>query len=186
VSLFAAEQERWQRQYPAPAQIRQMAAFRQAVLDRPGATVVELGGGVPGNSTTMFLSAIEDAGGELWSVDLEAAQVPAEWHWLPYWHFLQADDLSSQAQKWLPAEVDVLFIDSDHGYEHTLAELRLYAPRVCAGGVALLHDTQWDTGNIELPEPTGPVARALDDWCAEAGRSWVNLPGSYGLGIIDF
>jgi hypothetical protein len=29
-----------------------------------------------------------------------------------------------------------------------------------------------------------PVAAALDEYCAEAGLSWVNLPGTYGLGII--
>ncbi len=184
MSLFAAERQRWEATYPKPEQIRQAAAFRQAVLDRPGATVAELGGGVPGLSTTMFLSAIEEAGGDLWSVDLQPAQVPGEWHGLPYWHFLQGDDLHPATAAWLPAACDVLFIDSDHRYGHTLAELRLYVPRVREGGVVMLHDTQWDEGNIELPEPTGPVARALDTYCAETGRAWTNLPGSYGLGTI--
>ena len=184
MSLFAAQRQHWDATYPGAEQLRQSAAFRQAVLDRPGSVVVELGGGVPGLSTTMFLSAIEEAGGELWSVDLQPAQVPGEWHDLAYWHFLQADDLSPQAREWLPAACDVLFIDSDHHYDHTLAELRVYAPRVRAGGVVLLHDTQWDDGNIDLGQPIGPVARALDAYCAETGKTWTNLPGSYGLGTI--
>jgi cephalosporin hydroxylase len=187
MGLFDAEVQRWHGTYAKADQHRQFAAFRQAVLDRPGAVVIELGGGVPGLSTAMFLSAAEEAGGgHVWSVDLQPAQVPAEWHGLREWHFLQGDDLHPAVAAWLPKRCDVLFIDSAHTYEHTLAELRLYARRVRKGGVALLHDTQWDEGNVELDEPTGPVARALDDWCASTGRPWVNLPGSFGLGIVYF
>lgn len=183
MGLFDAERQRWETTYPKPDQLRQFAAFRQAVLDRPGAVVTELGS-VPGLSTTMFLSAIEEAGGELHSADLLPAQVPAGWHDLPYWHRVQGDDLQPATAGLLPDRCDVLFIDSDHGYEHTLAELRLYVPRVRPGGVVLLHDTQWDEGNIDLGGPGGPVARALDTYCAETGLAWENLPGSFGLGMI--
>jgi cephalosporin hydroxylase len=193
VGLFDAEVRRWHDTYSDPVQHRQFAAFRQAVLDRPGAVVIELGGGVPGLSTAMFLSATDEvqvgaywADGEVWSVDLQPAQVPAGWHGLPYWHFLQGDDLHPAVQAWLPQQCDVLFIDSAHTYGHTLAELRAYVPRIRGGGAALLHDTQWDHGNVELAGPTGPVARALDDFCAGAGLSWENLPGSFGLGTILF
>ena len=187
MGLFDAEVRRWRDTYSDPVQHRQFAAFRQAVLDRPGAVVIELGGGVPGLSTAMFLSAAEEAGGgDVWSVDLQPAQVPAGWHGLPGWHFLQGDDLHPAVQAWLPRQCDVLFIDSAHTYGHTLAELRAYVPRIREGGAALLHDTQWDHGNVELAGPTGPVARALDDFCAGAGLSWENLPGSFGLGTILF
>jgi len=186
MGMFDAEVRRWYDTWQEPAQHRQHDMFRQAVLDRPGAVVIELGGGVPGTSTTMFLSAAEAAGGEVWTVDLHPAQVPADWHDLPYWHFLQGDVLHPAVQGWLPAQCDVLFIDSDHHYGHTLEELRAYAPRVRAGGVALLHDTQWDEGNTDLGQPVGPVARALDAYCGYEGLDWVNTPGNYGLGTIRF
>ena len=80
----------------------------------------------------------------------------------------------------LPAIADVVFIDTAHTYDHTLAELRAYAPRA---PLVLLHDTQFVNG-ADAGTPTGPVARALDDYCAEAGLTWVNRPGSYGMGCI--
>jgi len=141
-----------------------------------GRTVIELGVR-SGNSTAAFLAA----GAEVWSADTDEPQVPAEWHGNPRWHFLRGDDLSPQILAGLPAAADVVFIDTAHTYGHTLAELRAYAPR--ARLLVLLHDTQF-AGGIDIGGPTGPVARALDDYCAEAGLSWVNRPGSYGLGVI--
>lgn len=141
-----------------------------------GKTVIELGVRT-GNSTAAFLAA----GAEVWSVDIEPAAVPGEWHENPRWHFLCGDDLAPEVAAVLPAKVDVVFIDTVHTYEQTLAELRTYAPRA---GLVLLHDTQWMPGGIDAGAPSGPVARAIDDWCAEAGLTWVNRPGSYGLGVI--
>lgn len=143
-----------------------------------------------GNSTSCFLAAAGDRDGQVWSVDIAEPAVPAHWHDLESWHFLQADDISGEAQAWLPPELDVLFIDSSHQYGHTLAELRMYWPRVRAGGVVLLHDTEWEqTGATpdecrQLGEPGGAVTAALDAWCAETGLTWVNRHGSYGIGII--
>jgi cephalosporin hydroxylase len=92
--------------------------------------------------------------------------------------------MDEAVQALLPAEVDVLFIDTSHEYGHTLAELRAYMPRVTPGGVALFHDTRifgtWSGEGDTIP----PVARALDGYCAEAGLSWENLDGEYGMGII--
>lgn len=140
-----------------------------------GATVIELGVRT-GNSTAAFLAA----GAEVWSVDTGEPQVPGEWRGNPRWHFLLGDDLHPSVRAALPARCDVLFIDTSHTYEHTLAELRAYAPRA---RLVLLHDTQW-AGGIDIGTPTGPVARALDDYCVEAGLRWENRAGSYGLGVI--
>jgi predicted O-methyltransferase YrrM len=138
-----------------------------------------------GNSTCAILAAIEQGGtGELWSVDIAVPQVPATWHLLPHWHFLQADDLCGQAVEWVPAELDLLLIDTSHAYGQTLAELGTYGPRVREGGAILLHDTCWAPGDVELREPAGPVARALGEWCKSAGLSWANRPGSYGMGVV--
>ena len=79
-------------------------------------------------------------------------------------------------------QVDVLFLDGDHGKQKVLDELAAYWPRVQPGGVALLHDTRirWPGE----PEGTWPVTRALDEWCEAKGLHWAELPGSYGLGVI--
>ena len=103
-------------------------------------------------------------------------------------------DPAVQAQ--FPAEVDVFFLDTSHEYEHTLAELRAYMPRVAPGGVALFHDTNlfgwadglpaaiWAGGAPPAGENYPEVRRALDEYCAETGLSWENRPGVYGLGVI--
>ena len=142
------------------------------------ATVIELGVRT-GNSTAAFLAA----GAEVWSADTADPQVPAEWYDDPRWHFLCGDDLSEEILAGLPAVADVVFIDTAHTYDHTLAELRVYAPR--ARRLVLLHDTQWLPGGIDSGTPSGPVAQALDDYCAEAGLVWENRPGSFGLGVIE-
>lgn len=144
---------------------------------RDAETVINLGVR-SGNSDCTFLSA----GAEVWSVDVDEPQVPAEWRSDPRWHFLHGDDLDPGILAALPAQADIVFIDTSHEYEHTLAELRAYVPR--ARRVVLLHDTQWLPGGTDAGTPTGPVAQALDEYCAEAGLTWENRPGSYGLGVI--
>jgi cephalosporin hydroxylase len=143
-----------------------------------GGTVIELGVRT-GNSTAAFLAA----GAEVWSVDTEDPAVPGEWHENPRWHFLCGDDLDPEVLAALPATAGVVFIDTVHTYDHTLAELRAYAPR--ASRLVLLHDTQWVPGMVDAGTPTGPVAQAIDDYCAEAGLEWRNRPGSFGLGVIE-
>ena len=72
-----------------------------------------------------------------------------EWEGTGLWSFLAADDMSDEAAAWLPGELDILFIDSSHLYDHTLAELRKYVPRVRPGGLVLCHDTwlRWDAAH---------------------------------------
>jgi cephalosporin hydroxylase len=155
---------------------------------REGVRVLELGSR-RGNSTLAFLAAAEESGGHVWSCDIDpvdrdpAGMLP--WRQVPQWTFTCGDDMDPAVQARLPAGADVFFLDTSHEYEHTLAELRAYMPRVVPGGVALFHDTNiigwpgyaWDS---KIP----PVRAALDDWCAETGLSWENLPGEYGLGVI--
>jgi predicted O-methyltransferase YrrM len=164
----------------------------QAVIEQARATtperfvqVAELGVRA-GYSTCAFLAALETVPGMLWSLDIRPAQVPAEWFRLPGWNFRQADDISEQARAFIPAQLDVLFIDTSHELDHTLAELVAYASRVRQGGIICCHDTQWLPGDIDSGTPTGPVAQALDVWCqaSPVGLRWENRPGSYGMGVI--
>jgi cephalosporin hydroxylase len=159
-------------------------------------TLIELGVRT-GNSTVALLASQYrlnvvdgypyqegDPAGSLWSVDVSPPEVPLHWHKLPHWFFRQGDDTSPEVRNWLPAKCDLLFIDTSHSYTHTMAELTLYVPRVIEGGIVLLHDTEWEYPNIQLDEPTGPVARALSDYCHAEGLYWSNRPGSYGMGVI--
>jgi predicted O-methyltransferase YrrM len=162
----------------------QMPLLYNAVC-RQGARVIELGVRT-GNSTAAFLAAAESWHGDVWSVDIADPQVPDYWRALPFWHLLIADDLSPQALEFCPDGVDVLFIDTSHYYEQTLAELRQYVPKVRPGGTVFLHDTK--AGDTCFGPGWPEVSKALNDWSAETGIRWGDLPGgpdSPGLGVIE-
>jgi len=145
--------------------------------------IIELGTRT-GQSTIAFLTGIEMVGGELWSVDINPPTVPDHWFDIPHWNFLQADDMSAEADNWLPNTADILFLDTSHTYNHTLAELELYVPRVKSGGICFFHDTQFAPPGHDLGEPIGEVARALNNYCSKIGLTWENRAGFYGLGIL--
>ena len=67
----------------------------------------------------------------------------------------------------------MLFIDTSHAYEHTLAELRKFVPLVAPGGTVLLHDTRLEVPERVGPQPPFPVAGR---WMRSARR-----PGAPGL-----
>ena len=155
-----------------------------AAVAYPQVSILELGVRW-GTSTAMFLAAAEQAGGHLWSVDLaptpELERDAGRWLASGYWTFTLGDDMAIDP----PADAfDVLFIDTSHTYAHTLAELRKYVPLVKPGGVAYLHDTKLEAPELAGPQPPFPVARALDEFCAETGRAWTELGAQYGLGKI--
>jgi len=146
-----------------------------------GRQVIELGVR-SGNSTAAFLAAQETSGGHLWSVDVDWPHVPPHWVDSDGWDFLLGNDLTLADE--LPDDVDVVFIDTSHAYAQTLGELYLYANKLKAGGVILLHDTE-----LEHPEaqPDGmpfPVRRAVDEFAAEVGWKTEFHAGCNGLGVI--
>lgn len=181
-----------------------------------------------GESTSALLAGASASGGHVWSVDPgfwnigsgprpepvqgvarwapeRAAYVPddactAAWKDSGLWSFLPADDMSDEAAAWVPAELDILFIDTSHLYDHTLAELRRFVPRVRPGGMVLMHDTELVIQQMTAYGEPGaeggpeyPVAAALDTYCAETGLTWTRqaerpAPAAgkpfYGLGTI--
>ena len=149
--------------------------------------VLELGAR-RGNSTVAFLAAAVTVDGSVTSVDIDRVTDYPEMK--PFigntaWRFVHGSDTEEAVQAVLPLEVDVLFIDSSHEYDHTLAELRAYMPRVVPGGVALFHDTNLQGWGGNPPREDYPeVRQALDTYCVETGLTWENLPGRYGLGMI--
>jgi predicted O-methyltransferase YrrM len=160
--------------------------LHDAVLAYEEPVVIELGVR-SGNSTAALLSACEETGGRLWSADINPPTVPSEFFAGP-WELAMGDSVSPAVLDWMPEQCDVLFVDTSHTVEQTLAELNAYMPRVKPGGIALFHDTQWEYPNISLPETGGPVTEGLHRWCAATGITWTNRQsafGYYGLGIIQ-
>lgn len=152
-----------------------------------GNVVIELGVRA-GISTAAFLSTAT----AVYSCDIQEPRVPASWDDLGTWHFTFGDSIAPGTLARMPHLCDVLFIDTSHEYDQTFLELAAYWPRVRPGGVALLHDTMWDTCDPpqgdrwcrELDAPGGPVTRAIEAFCAAHGLQWSNRPGSFGLGVI--
>lgn len=126
-------------------------------------TVVEFGvrGGV---STWGILSGLPEDG-ELWSVDITDCVVPPAVSTDPRWHFIVGDDMDPEVQRRLPDRADLVFIDTSHEYEQTVAELA-YAltlepvrivmhdyvmPPVAKAGTEFLERTGWRLIENELP-----------------------------------
>ena len=162
--------------------------LHEQARSRPGVRILELGAR-RGNSTLAFLAGAEEAGGHVWSCDIDDVRRYPDgigpFGRSPGWTFTHGDDLDPAVLARLPAEVDVLFVDTSHEHAATVAECRAYVPRVTPGGIALFHDTKlagWPGYEWHGDRP--PVWQALDDYCAGAGMSWENMPGDYGMGVI--
>jgi cephalosporin hydroxylase len=154
--------------------------IHDTVVEQNAQTVVELGIR-SGNSTAAFMAAVQKTGGHLWSVDVATPSWPLEFYGRDFATLIIGDDLAVADR--LPDQIDVLFIDTSHHYEQTLAELNLYGPKAT---MILLHDTELEDPYMRPPtDPLFPLRTAIDDWCAKTGRQWTNRTGCYGLGVIE-
>jgi cephalosporin hydroxylase len=145
--------------------------------------VIELGtrGGV---STIAWLYGLKWTGGHCWSVDIDEAPDLK----LNHWTFIQGDDLDPNTVCQLPDEADVVFIDTTHSFEDTLAELNVYQYKVRPGGRIVLHDTELKSPlefRSRLPQPDFPVRCAVEQFCDELDWKWTNHPHNNGLGVIS-
>lgn len=148
-------------------------------------SVLELGvrGGI---STRAFLTALESTDGHLYSVDRDIGDLSfrpgqiggdMEEVALRRWTLIRGLSLEVEVPQlaW-----DIVFIDTDHGFKITLAELQRFAPHVRPGGAVLLHD--WEATQPHMDVEGATRAFLADEpegaWALEARE------GSYGLGII--
>lgn len=120
-----------------------LTLFAEAASVHPR-LIVELGVR-GGESTFAFERAARLSGAQVLSVDLEDCQVQSSY---PKWTFVKQNDVTfaSEFADWcashqLSPEIDVLFIDTSHLYQHTLEELRLWMPYLSAKSKMILHDT---------------------------------------------
>jgi hypothetical protein len=129
------------------------------VVSEDAKVVVELGVR-DGVSTSALLAAVEKTGGLLWSVDTESIP-PQPWDFeddVP-WRCIRGDDLTLAYSPHMPGRIDICFIDTVHWFHHTLAELRLYAPK---SEIVLLHDTELEhPWQVPPEDPPFPVREAV-------------------------
>ena len=153
--------------------------MRDLCVELDAKVVVELGvrGGV---STAAFLDAMEHTGGMVWSCDIAPPQVHDVIAEHGQWEFMWGDDLELADEA---PECDVLLIDTSHHYEHTVAELAAYAPKVRR--VILLHDTQLERPAGAPVEPRFPVRQAaLEFHTGNPGWDWYEFEHNNGLGVL--
>ena len=128
-----------------------------------------------GESTIALLQAAHEIGGFVTSIDvnpcLEAKKTIKALNFDKQWNFIQMDDLKVDWNK----EVDHLFIDTSHTFEHTLSELKKYEPLVRPGGVITLHDI------VTYPE----VLLAIEEYVKNrADLRFYKYFNNNGLGIL--
>jgi predicted O-methyltransferase YrrM len=128
-----------------------------------------------GDSTIAFLQLAHEIDGHVTSIDIEncplARSRAEKLGYLDKWEFIKNNGLSIE---WTD-EIDHLFIDSDHSYDHVLLELEKFEPFVKVGGFITLHDIS------RLPE----VLKAVTDYIKD--KPHLRLYKYYnnnGLGVI--
>ena len=124
-------------------------------LARGCETIVEFGvrGAV---STWALLDGLPDSG-LMYSVEINGTHdMPLRVTGDPRWTLIIGDDLDPAIQAQLPAHSDLVFIDTDHEYAHTVAELA-YALTLTPD-VIVMHDYVME-----------PVHRAGTEFCAREG-----------------
>lgn len=110
--------------------------------------IVELG--VRGGESTFVLERVARlCDSTLVSVDVDPCDQNIKYD---KGYFVQMDDIAfaGQFKKWckekkVKQEIDVLFIDTSHYYEHTLEEIKAWFPLLAPKGTVFFHDTNLKT-----------------------------------------
>lgn len=141
---------------------------------RKNPVILELGAR-RANSTLAFLAATNGSG-QVWSSDIDDILKYKDgigpWRKTPNWTFVCGDDMSAEVQEILPAEVDILFIDTSHEYEQTARELTLALTLKPARIV--MHDYVME-----------PVARAAGEFCARENWALIDNELPFGLATLE-
>jgi len=106
-----------------------LQALMAAALVLKAKTVVELGTGT-GCSADAFLAVLRVTDGHLYSIDLypDSPEVKGTRERLKdetRFHFIHSDSREA-GRNWSGGKIDILYVDSDHGYEHVVEELEVW------------------------------------------------------------
>lgn len=141
--------------------------------------VVELGTGM-GQSCGAFVTSLKETVGMLYSVDLhpEAADVSPtiqKYSGTDAPVIFITGDSVAVGRSWSKGDIDILYCDSNHKYDHVLNELETW--KNCNPKVIFIHDTL-DHGRINEPHKAG------EEFARRSGRKFVNLNFTAGLGVM--
>ncbi len=174
--------------------------------------IVELGTR-GGESTKTILAAAKHSEANVLSIDVnDCSGVGLPQEFRDAWEFVQADDIEfekMQFASWcekrrIDAIIDVLFIDTSHLYEHTLAEIKAWTPHVTVGGLIIFHDTNlkkfgttynntilklgWDNerGVIRAIEELLGKQFNENEFFVDVANGWLvrHHPNSFGLTVL--
>ncbi len=128
-----------------------------------------------GESTIALLLAAKELNGKVTSVDIDSCSGVKEkvkkLNLDSYWKFIQIDDLELSWDE----QIDHLFIDTSHTYDHTISEFKKFEPYVRKGGLITLHDI------VSCP----PVLDAINDYISERkDLRFYRFFHNNGLGIL--
>jgi cephalosporin hydroxylase len=106
--------------------------------------IVELG--VRGGESTFVLERVaRRCSATLVSADIDDCSTVCQYE---KWHFVKGDDVAfgQRFSAWcskhgLPIQIDLLFIDTSHLYDHTVAEIHAWFPHLRESAVVIFHDT---------------------------------------------
>lgn len=138
--------------------------------------VVELGTR-GGSSTRAILSAVNDTGGMLFTIDIdECKDCKKLMEGEPNIRFLQKDSVKA-GDEW-EVKVDVIFIDTEHKYDQLKRELEAWYPHMKPNCIMMFHDT-------ENPKDNFGIRRALTEFISNHPEFKTKFYKEWsGLGIL--
>ncbi len=119
-------------------------------------TILEIGAGPEGGSGLTFARALQEnsrSKPRLFSIDINSGHPPPEAvlrarvEFGVEWSIIHADSLAASLAC-LPAQVDLLYIDGDHGGDHAIGDYRRFSPLVRRGGIIVFDDYPIATGVV--------------------------------------
>jgi predicted O-methyltransferase YrrM len=87
-----------------------------------------------------------------------------------------ASSSAEAAERFFGTPPALVFVDSSHGYRHTLRELTVWHRMLSPGGIIVLHDASKFASSFD-PDAEGGVFRALQEWLGRTGWPAVLLNG---------
>ena len=97
-----------------------------------------------GLSTIALTEAASQIDGHVWSIDIDSCDLAkkkiAQINLNKYWTFIQGNDIEI-GNSW-KQELDHIFIDTSHVYQHTLDEINTYEKFLVKNGFITFHDTR--------------------------------------------
>lgn len=182
------ESENWRKMY-----FDIWKRMQEFVFEIKPKLILELGTN-SGFSTRIFLEALMQTGrGHLVTVDINESKLKDSQmeKYKGYFTSIQCDSLDLNVEN---KEIDILYIDSLHEYQHVLKELELYVPKVRKGGKVLLHDVS-KPDNEAKPENQIPriesnnteskkINKAINEFLTKNKYRYEVILGHSGLGVI--